>query len=230
MFPEQLQTGDIDNLSGTTYSYAYFNFIDNNGNDMWDDPSEEYWLWFTSGFNPDNPLEVVNITDPNLDPNMTSEFIFGVEHSFLPEFVMGANVTYRLIDDVKQTRQLITGPGITDPMGRPWTAADFVSDGQACGDLPNGEEACVDAFTLAPEYSRTGGVYFENGTRQRVYQGFSLSFNKRLSNQWGLRGFLNYGEAEWDIPELSRRERSECHRDGLRSGRRGLHGRVERLG
>ena len=200
MFPEQLQTGDIDNLNGTSYSYAYLSFIDGNGNDKWDDASEPYELVSTAGFNPDDPLEVANKVSSGLKPNMTMEIILGVEHSLLPEFVIGANFTMRNVSDIQQTRQLITGPGITDPLGRPWTMADFVREGSACGDLPNGEEACSDAWTLGPAFSRTGGTWLATGTRERNYQGISFSFNKRLSNNWGLRGFFNFGEAEWDVP------------------------------
>jgi hypothetical protein len=32
------------------------------------------------------------------------------------------------------------------------------------------------------------------------YQGAALTATKRLSNRWMARGYINYGEAEWDVP------------------------------
>jgi hypothetical protein len=208
MFPSQLSTGNINNLSGASYSYAYYAFRDLNGNNQWDNVSEPFALQSTAGFDPNDPLKVVNTVDPNLDPEMTTELILGVEHSLMPEFVVGLNYTYRLIEDIHSSettgqnrRDLITGPGITDPLGRPWTAADFVDNGQLCGNDPfSGNQYCADTFTLAPQFSRTGGYLLENTGRERTYSGISGTFNKRLSNGWSLRGFVNVGEAEWDIP------------------------------
>jgi hypothetical protein len=199
MFPEQLQTGDINNLNGTTYSYATYAFTDLNGNDKWEENEPVGDLIGAFGFNPDDPLEVANRVNKGLKPSMTMELILGVEHSFLPEFVVGANVTVRGIDDILDEQSLVTGPGITEPLGRVWGISDFQPDGQACGQTPGGE-SCTDAWTLRPGFSRTGGTYLTNGPREREYVGFSLNFNKRLSNQWGLRGFVNFGEAEWKVP------------------------------
>ncbi len=203
-FAEVLGTNTIGHLNtASSYNYAYFAFIDGNGDDQWasGDPT---FLLFTEGFNPEDPLALVNGVDPNLDPEIISEVILGVEHSVLPEFVVGASYTYRRIDDVRDEVDLISGPGITDTLGRPWTAADFISDGFTSQTLPtviaDGSTRTVETFTLAPEFGRTGGIYLRNGTRSREYNGVALTFNKRLANRWGLRGFLNWGETEWNVP------------------------------
>jgi hypothetical protein len=135
---------------------------------------------------------------------MTTELILGVEHSFLPEFVVGANFTMRNIDNIRQNESLITGPGINNPLGRSWGSADFQSDGFSGQTLPtviaDGSARSVETFSLDPAFSRTGGSYLFNGNRERDYAGFSINFNKRLANGWGLRGFINTGETEWSVP------------------------------
>jgi hypothetical protein len=127
-----------------------------------------------------------------------------VEHSFLPEFVVGASITYRKIDDIKENQTLIKGPGITDPLGRVHTPRDYVSDGFDTQVLPtviaDGSTRSIENFVLAPGFFTTGGTYFTNGDRSREYNGFSVNFNKRLANRWGLRGFINFGETEWNVP------------------------------
>ncbi len=59
----------------------------------------------------------------------------------------------------------------------------------------------MQSWALAPGFSRTGGDFLRNGSRSREYNGVGLTFNKRLSNQWGLRGFVNFGETTWDVPQ-----------------------------
>ena len=51
-----------------------------------------------------------------------------------------------------------------------------------------------------PGLQTIGGSLFTNGERESTYDGIALNFTKRLSNQWMLRGYINWGEAEWDIP------------------------------
>ncbi len=203
-FAEALGTNTVAHLNpAATYNYAYFLFFDSDGDDQWVPGDFSYFL-FADGFNIDDPLAVVNGLDPNLDPEITTELVLGVEHSLLPELVVGASYTYRKIDDVRDEEDLITGPGISDPLGRPWTAADFISDGPVTSTLPtviaDGSTRTVETFTLSPEFSRTGGTYLRNGTRSREYNGLSLTINKRLANRWSLRGFVNWGETKWNVP------------------------------
>ncbi len=202
-FAEALGIGTVSQTNPATYSYANFSFIDGNGDDNWQ-AGEPYYFLYSSGFNVDDPLQVVNSVDRGLDPEMVTELILGVEHSFMPEFVVGANFTFRTIDDIRQSENLISGPGINSALGRPWTAADFVSDGFSGQTLPtviaDGSTRSVETFTLSPDFSRTGGTHLFNGSRSRDYTGFAVNFNKRLSNGWGLRGFINVGDTTWNVP------------------------------
>ena len=54
---------------------------------------------------------------------------------------------------------------------------------------------------MSPVFSNTGGTLFTNGDRETTFDGLSLNFTKRLSNQWMMRGYVQWGEAEWDIPQ-----------------------------
>jgi hypothetical protein len=65
-----------------------------------------------------------------------------------------------------------------------------------------GRPYTVDYYTLDPtRFAFTGGNLLLNGDREVDYFGASLTLIKRLSNQWMLRGFVNYGKPTWDIPE-----------------------------
>ncbi len=48
---------------------------------------------------------------------------------------------------------------------------------------------------------RLGGNLQENTKRDVTYNGIALNFIKRLSNQWMLRGYINYGSAEYSLSD-----------------------------
>ena len=44
------------------------------------------------------------------------------------------------------------------------------------------------------------GSHLQNGVRSRDYLGYSLTLTKRLADRWMARGFLQLGNAEWNVP------------------------------
>ena len=209
-FPEQLSSGNISRLNPIGDVYATFVFIDENDNNRWDGDcggnfgdgsgctGEQISLDFVP---PDaNLLTVSSQTDPGLDPSMTQEFLVGIEHALLPEFVVGVNLTLRNTTDVLETRTLIEDP-VTGQV-RTTTAADYVVDGSISGTLPDGSSYNVPTYAIfCGSGCRTGGSLLLNGDREVNYEGLNLTFIKRLSNQWMLRGYFNFGEGEWDVPQ-----------------------------
>ncbi len=196
-FPEQLSTANINRTNPAGRAYATFIFDDVNGNGIWDDFNESPLTFDGNvGFDPSDPtsIESVNVTDPGLDPSMINELIVGVEHAFAPEFVAGATVTLRETDDILGTRQMIdlgNGP-------RPSTAADYELAGTLEGILPDGTPYSAPYYSL-PAGSRTGGQLLENTDRSVEYEGISVNFTKRLSNQWMLRGYFTSGEGTYSL-------------------------------
>lgn len=189
------------------YAYAYFYFADANGNLVFD-PNEAGSLQFAYTYNidPDNPgaLFSPNVNDPNLDPTMTDEIAFGLEHSFRSDFAAGLTLTYRNIHDIPETRTFVTddATGTT----RLATRDDWVQTGTTQETLPNGQlSRAVPIFDLRDGLSPTGGRLYTNGDREMDYLGVTLNLNKRLANQWSLRGHLTVSDWDWKIgPEYLR--------------------------
>lgn len=198
-FPEALSTGNIRHVNPLGASYAYFYFIDGNDNNMWDGRDESFGFLSGSGFDPSNPSSLVspNETDPGLDPNLTDELILGVQHSFLPEFVVGLQGTYREVTDILETRTFVSDGGVK----RLQTRDDFVLETIETVTRPDGSTIDVPQYRLRDGLSLAGGSLLTNGDRERSFQGIALTATKRLSNRWMLRGFIQWGEDEWDIPD-----------------------------
>ena len=87
-FADQLPTNSINRLSPLGY---YFAFADSVTGD----------LIFTN-VDPDDPIRVWNTVDSGLKTSSVTEILAGVEHSLLPELVVGLQLTARSIDDLTE--------------------------------------------------------------------------------------------------------------------------------
>jgi hypothetical protein len=199
-FAETLGTGDILHVNPMSDASAFFRFTDGNDNNIWDGPQEPTVFLFPAGFDPANPtaLRSPNLTDPGLDPAVTNELVLGIEHALRPEFVLALHLTGRRTSDIAEFRFLVRDAAGTV---RPATRDDYRQERVLTGTLPNGTPFAVPMFALVPGLTRTGGALLTNGDREVEYRGAALSAVKRFSGRWMLRGFLNYGETEWSIPE-----------------------------
>jgi hypothetical protein len=207
-FAEQLQTADISRLNPLGYSYFSFVFDDVDGDDYYDvgEPFDSLIpLGGFGGFDPADPdaTSNPNVTDPNLDPQVTDELLFGLEHAFLPEFVVGLDVTWRNTQDILETRNFVNEDGTRRLVD---AGSDYVFDTTVCSDgvnvpnLPDGSPWCADYYAFRPGVTPAGGNFLTNGDREVQYQGAALTATKRLANRWMARGYVNYGESEWDVP------------------------------
>ena len=174
-------------------------FADGNANTKYDDPDNDasgdqlVGLAGWTGFDPEHPdaSASVNRVDSGLEPSIVSELILGMEHSFLPEFVAGLNLTYRLTDSVLETREILADGTLA-------TRDDFQIERWLVGDLPDGTAYRQPIYGLTSD--RSGGSLLVNGDREVEYRGVSIHFVKRMSNRWAARGALSSGAAEWTVP------------------------------
>jgi hypothetical protein len=204
-FAEQLESTDVARLNPGYYAYAYFlNLTDyeagTNPNHKFDTGDLLYFL-FPAYFDPKNPTVSANRTDPGLDPPITNELTFNVEHALLPEFVIGAGVVWRNTEDILETRDFIRAAGSATVPGRIATRNDYVPDGTVDTTLPDGRQVSVPIFALNPASEFSGGNLLLNGDREIGYTGAFINLTKRLSNRWMARGYFQFGEAEWDVPD-----------------------------
>jgi Carboxypeptidase regulatory-like domain len=155
---------------------------------------------------------------PNFSAPLTDEVLASVEHSILPELVVGLNLTYRhlsnlipwqglgngatgdlLVYDVPITAACPSGCAfdpstLTGSVGRPATAADYYPITTTVT-LPNGQQSSLTYWMLKPGVVTHDGTYITNSNQVQNYEGASLTFNKRLSNHWMMRG--NFTVSNW---------------------------------
>ncbi len=185
-FYDQMASGWVTRNSPFGTSYAYFDSVTGE-------------FQYANGFDPDNPLMVVDETNSDLSAPLTREILAALEHAFLPEFVVAFTVTSREVSDLLDGFTLFRQP---DGSTRITNRNDFEQVGTLESELPRvGREVSVPLYGVPnPNLVNTGGDYVTNGDRGRDYLGYSISFTKRLANRWMARGFYQYGKGECSIP------------------------------
>jgi hypothetical protein len=180
------------------YSYAYFTFDDLN-NDHRLDPIDVPTLNFigTTNINPANPLATPSVNDRNLKPTRTNELTAGIDQGLGRDYLVTFTLTYRRIDQIPEERIFVTDQnGVT----RLANVNDWQVTGTAQGLLPNGQmSAPVPIFNLNPNLTPTGGTFYTNGDRTQRYVGGSVTFTKRLSDQWLANAHFTLADWTWHI-------------------------------
>ena len=124
--------------------------------------------------------------------------LISVEHAFLPELVASVGITTRNIDKVVEAWAYVEEP---NGNRRLVSGGDFARALTITGSLPRG----AGSYSV-PVYDWTNGVtphigsHLTNGVRSRDYLGYTVSLTKRLADRWMARGFFQYGNAEWNVP------------------------------
>ena len=182
-FADQLPTNSVTRLSPLGYSYAIADSVTGD--------------FLFGNFDPEQASAVWNTVDPGLKTPSVTEILAGVEHSFLPELVVGLQVTARSVDDLTEAWGYISANGTR----RLIQGSDYERAGTITGTLPRGAGSYnVDYYDWVDGIGTSTGNHLTNGVRSRDYLGYSVTLTKRLANRWMARGFLTYGDAEWNVP------------------------------
>lgn len=146
-----------------------------------------------TNFDPENLSGIVNIVDKNLKAPKTKELILGGEYELLPDFTLGAAVTFRKKDrffwmpiiGVSQSDYVKHTETMEDPQGGTYTYNYWTLN------VPEGvTKARNRIMTNRPGYNQN-------------FKGLELTATKRLSNKWMMRAFFAYSDWKQDVSASS---------------------------
>jgi hypothetical protein len=212
-FVDQLDSGTanwLDPFFAPAYVYVYYD--DKNG-DGQAQPGEVVGPFairpYTGNYNPLNPGVPLQskALNPNLRPPKTDEILLGVDHSLLPDFVVGLNLTWRRLFDLLEQQLLVFdgdafAPENLGSVGRVNRRSDYIPF-QVTGVLPDGKTYTQTVYGLRPGITSRGGQYLTNGDREQIYKAVTLSFDKRLTHRFLANGHLTLQDWRWRVPEHS---------------------------
>jgi hypothetical protein len=230
-FADQLGSataGFLNPLGG--FSYRYFLTTNDGGPTLERDELGPEVLPPSGNVNPFTlqPLQSAAV-DPNLNAPLTDELLLGVEHALLPEFVVGLNLSYRQQSNVLEAERLVFdaddpfAPGLLNSVGRVHRRSDYVEQTRTVI-APDGRSHTVRYWELAPGITTRNGFRLENGDREQEFKGASLTFNKRLSNRWMMRGNVSWQDWTWNIPDSENEDPTDTVGGGIVDGTDVLQG------
>jgi Carboxypeptidase regulatory-like domain len=229
-YADQLGTQFISWTNPVAYmQYRYF-YTDNGGDSTLE--RGEIQDEFAPPTNNVNPVTFgalsSNAVAEDFEAPLTDEFLLGVEHSFLPDFVVGLNASYRHFTGLVERDFLVfDGDAFSaenlGQLGRPHRRDDYVyRDVNVIG--PDGQPYTVRIGELRQGVSTRNGQLLRNGDREQVYKGLFLTLNKRLTNGWMARGHVSLQDWRWRIPDSANEDQTDDVGGGIRDGSEVLSG------
>src|SRR5215813_2539506 len=162
-FADQLGIGPIFFTNANSLAYAYYYWNDKNGDRVVTRDEVDFTKGLQSfrNYNPADPgnPKSPNVVDPNLKAGKTDEVVAGFDYEVLPEFVVGANYTYRKYKDAiwygAGSGELSSIPrvGLSSANFVPCTTAiraNCPANGIITGTLFSGASFSVPIYRLAP--------------------------------------------------------------------------------
>jgi hypothetical protein len=177
-------------VSTSVLASAYYFWRDVNGDDRITtdelvgyplDGILNYW-----GFDPWNPtnIEALDVLDPDLKPELTDEFILGVEREVFADFSLSINFILR------RNHRMMWAPYYDKETGWIEQQSDWVG--------PYNDSITFDGVTYNYEYwtlnrFKPAGMYNTNRPDyHRIYRSIDIIASKRLSNKWMLNASFTY--------------------------------------
>lgn len=148
----------------------------------------------STNYDPNNPAAVTapNTVDPNLENDITDEFLAGLDHELMPNFAVGVSYIKRRYHNFQDTFR----NGVSSDTYSPVTIT------RPCGNTLCDAANYTFTYFQRPTALPTGST-LRTYDSHRDYDGIELTARKRFSHQWLLNSsftfnhtIINYGGAE----------------------------------
>ncbi len=167
--------GSISPTGQTTLSY-YWNDLNNDlfvtRNEI--DFARGFRATPSANYDPNNPASVVspNRIDPDLENDITDEFVTGFDHELMPDLAVGVSYIWRRYHNFQAD--------IRNATPESYSPVTFTG---ACGNALCDQASYTATYFQRPTALPTGTV-LRNTQFSRDYNGIELTARKRFSNKW----------------------------------------------
>lgn len=148
----------------------------------------------TFGFDPANPSSPVSVNaiDPRLTSQKTNEYVAGVDHELLPNFAVGAAYTHRTFSNFYFSYRSVGGARPTYALDT--NLAGTNGTGIFTGTLPDGTPYSLPYYRIVGAVP-PGSFFTNRPDYSQKYDGAELTFNKRMSQGWMMRGNFSWNKS-----------------------------------
>lgn len=147
----------------------------------------------TSNYDPANPsaFNTPNTVDPDLENDITDEFLLGVDHEVMSDFALGVSYIKRKYHNFQDTFR----NGVTSSLYSPVTIT------RPCGNL-----LCDDPTHTVTYFQRATALpaasTLRNYNAYRNYDGIELTARKRFSNNWLMNSSFTFNKTIINYPTI----------------------------
>jgi hypothetical protein len=129
----------------------------------------------------------------NLKAPYMYEFIAGIEQEVIREFKLGFEFVYKVNKNIVEDVDLYNGydPTLTDATGLVWLPYDATDPGWD-GIFGNGDDQTITVYGLRADRPTPVFHGINPPEAKRSYTAAILTFEKRMSNRWQLKGSVMY--------------------------------------
>ena len=192
-YSSQLRNELVSRVSPGSRAEVLLGYQDLDSNDRFD-LHDDHFLLNWKGIDLLQASGSANRTSLLLRPERTDEIRLSLERSLRSDMVLGLELERRNRSNVLEARRIVRDPARGVRVAH---AEDYVLDTFVNGVLPDGGSFVVPVYALREGLEYTGGNLLVNGDRSQVYEGITLSFNKRLANRWMLRAHGTWSDWRW---------------------------------
>jgi hypothetical protein len=169
---------------------------DLNGNMLMDlPPTDTYVLQSTPRQDADYPYY-----SDNLKPPYVNEFLAGLEQEVFRDFKLGLQFIWKksihIVEDVDAANGY--DPDAQDENGRIWIPFEFVDPGWD-GNWGTSDDQTLTAYGLRADRPVPTWMGINPPEAERKYWGLALTFDKRMSNNWQLKGSVLYSSFKGNV-------------------------------
>jgi hypothetical protein len=185
----QMAPGDLSSqLAATGAVFVRYPWTDTNG-DTFVQPNEVNtsvpFLSKSNAYDPANPTNALApaVIDPNIKNDRTREFIVGFDRQVGSQMAFGASYIWRKYDQFDWTDRLN------------WDSTNYRSVSFAPTNCPAGAR-CETVTYFEPSTQLPSATQYTNQDgRYRDFNGFEVTFAKRMANRWSMNASYAYNDA-----------------------------------
>lgn len=171
-------------------SISYY-WYDLNGNKLMDLPGVDRYR--ITSYPTQDPNYKYYVDD--LKPPYMHEFLTGIEHELIRDFKLGLQFVYKINKNIVEDTDLNNGydPTATDEKGLIWIPYTFTEPGYD-GVYGTADDQEMTVYGLREDRPAPTWMGLNPPEAKRKYWALILTFDKRMSNNWQLKGSILYSE------------------------------------
>jgi len=174
-------------------SSIYYLWTDTNKNKLMDLPGVDSYVVDSANGGYPNQDPHYSYYVPDLKAPYTDEIMAGIEHEVLKDFRLGFDFIWKVNKNIVEDFDEVNGYDVnaTDSVGPIWLPFSFVDPGWD-GAFGTADDKNMTVYGLRKDRPAANMMGINPPEAKREYWAAILSFDKRMSNKWQLKGSVLY--------------------------------------